>query len=48
MSKITLYDEKNVSEELESNSEEYKQRIAQGWTTWKKPSVKKSKKTYTV
>ena len=42
MSKI--YDDKNVSEDLDPNSEEYKQRIKQGWTTWKKPGAKKSKK----
>jgi|TARA_Y100000310_G_scaffold914_1_gene1269 hypothetical protein len=41
MSKITLFDDKNSSEELDSNSDEYKQRVAEGWTTWKKPTAKK-------
>jgi hypothetical protein len=48
MSKITLYDDKNVAVEVTDNSEEYKEKILAGWTTWKKPSVKKSKKTYMV
>ena len=51
MSKITLFDDKNSSEELDSNSDEYKQRVAEGWTTWKqptakKPTAKKPKKRY--
>ena len=44
MPTITLFDDKNAPAEVDTNSDEYRQKVAEGWTTWKKPSVKKTSK----
>jgi len=44
MSKITLYDDNNTPAEVEAGSSEYQEKISAGWTTWKKPSAKKTSK----
>tara|TARA_R100001530_G_scaffold90190_1_gene62712 strand:- start:268 stop:414 length:147 start_codon:yes stop_codon:yes gene_type:complete len=44
MSTITLFDDKNTPAEVEAGSSEYRDKISAGWTTWKKPSVKKTSK----
>ena len=44
MSKITLYDDNNTPAEVEAGSSEYQEKIGAGWTTWKKPSAKKTSK----
>ncbi len=44
MDEITLYDDANKAETVVVNSEEHKDLMKRGWTSWKKPSPKKTTK----
>ena len=44
MSEVTLYDDENKEQTVVVDSKEHQDLINKGWTTWKKPSVKKTTK----